>query len=181
MQTLELVAHPSHPPLAVRHVEARILSLSDAWMRVRWRIDGPSKIVIPPFAGRGRADNLWQTTCFELFMMPRDGSTAYSEFNLSPSQRWAAYDFADYREGMTERHFQREPDCSMRMGQAIAIFDAALPRVQMPGAPCAIGLAAVIEEEGGVKSFWALSHHKEAPDFHDPACFNAGLARTRAA
>lgn len=155
--------------------------MTDNWMRVRWRVDGVGKLVVPPFSGKGRADNLWQTTCFELFMMPRDGSGRYSEFNLSPSERWAAYDFADYREGMAERPFQREPDCAMRTGLATAIFDASLPRAQVPEAPCSIGLAAVIEEEGGVKSYWALSHHKEVPDFHDPACFMAALARTRAA
>jgi hypothetical protein len=155
--------------------------MTDSWMRVRWRVDGVGKLVVPPFAGKGRADNLWQTTCFELFMMPKEGTGGYSEFNLSPSERWAAYDFSGYREGMEQRPFEREPDCTMRVGLATAIFDASLPRVQMPVAPCSIGLAAVIEEEGGVKSFWALSHHKEQPDFHDPACFNACLARTRAA
>jgi hypothetical protein len=155
--------------------------MTDNWMRVRWRIDGPEKLVIPQFAGKGRADHLWDTTCFELFIMPKDGTPAYSEFNLSPSERWAAYDFSDYREGRQDREFLREPDCTIRVGQSMAIFDAALPRIQLPGPPYAIGLAAVIEEEGGVKSYWALSHHKEKPDFHDPACFNAGIARTRAA
>ncbi|WAT18387.1 DOMON-like domain-containing protein [Aurantiacibacter sp. MUD11] len=150
-------------------------------MRVRWRIDGVDKLVLPSFAGKGRADNLWQTTCFELFMMEKDGTPSYSEFNLSPSERWAAYDFADYREGMSERPFAREPDCTMRVGNSMAIFDASLPRAQMPEPPAAIGLSAVIEEQGGVKSYWALSHHNEKPDFHDPACFSACLARTRAA
>ncbi len=181
MQTHELVAHAAHPPLAIRSVEARVLSLTDNWLRVRWRIDGPQHLIIPPFAGKGRADNLWKTTCFELFMMPKDGTPGYSEFNLSPSERWAAYDFDDYRAGMTERPFPREPDCAMRTGQAMAIFDVSLPRSQMHEPPCAIGLAAVLEERGGVKSYWALSHHKEEPDFHDPACFSAALARTRAA
>lgn len=150
-------------------------------MRVRWRIDGPDRLVIPPFAGKGRADELWKSTCFELFMMEKDGTASYSEFNMSPSERWAAYDFDDYRKGMRERQFRRGPDCTMRVGLAMAIFDASFPRAQMPEAPASIGLSAVIVEEGGVKSYWALSHHKEQPDFHDPACFNAGLARTRAA
>ena len=57
---------------------------------------------------------------------------------------------------MREREFRREPDCTMRGGLAMAIFDAALPREQMPELPCALGLDAVIEEEGGVKSYWAL-------------------------
>jgi hypothetical protein len=181
LQTHQLVAHAAHPPLAVRRVEARVLSISDTWFRVRWRVDGVDRLVIPKFAGKGRADNLWQTTCFELFLMPRDGAPAYSEYNLSPSERWAAYDFANYRDAMRERPFAREPDCTLRKGQAMAIFDAALPSPQMPDPPCAVGLCAVLEEEGGVKSYWALAHTKDTPDFHDPACFTARLARTQAA
>jgi hypothetical protein len=29
----------------------------------------------------------------------------------------------------------------------------------------------VLEEQGGHKSYWALAHEGDAPDFHDPACF----------
>lgn len=180
MQTHQLVAHPAHPPRSIRSVEARVLSLTDSWLRVRWRIDGVDRLVVPKFAGKGRADNLWKTTCFELFLKPR-GGTAYSEFNLSPSERWAAYDFADYREGMEERPFAREPDCTMRVGRAMAIFDAALPRAQIPSGKCAAGLAAVIEEEGGVISYWALAHGGEKPDFHDAACFTASVGAPKPA
>ena len=178
MQTHELLAHPAHPALAVRRMEARVLSVGDHWVRLRWRIDGVDRLVVPPFAGRGRADGLWRTTCFELFLKP-PGSEAYCEFNLSPSDRWAAYDFTARREGMRERPLSREPDCSLRTGRATAIFDAAIPRGQLPEPPCAVGLCAVIEEEGGVLSYWALAHHGDAPDFHDPACFTASLGPPR--
>ena len=130
---------------------------------------------MPPFAGKGRADELWQTTCFELFVKP-DGGEAYCEFNLSPSERWAAYDFTSTREGMTNRPSPREPECTMRQGSSFAIFDAAIPAAALPGGQCAAGLTCVIEEEGGIKSFWALVHPQDEPDFHDPACFTARLA-----
>ena len=69
----------------------------------------------------------------------------------------------------------REPDCTMRVGLATAIFDAAVPRISFPDPPASVGLCAVIEEEGGVKSYWALRHGDGEPDFHDPACFTANL------
>ena len=180
MQTHQLQYHPAHPPLAVRSVEAKILSVTDNWLRLRWRVDGVSQLVIPKFAGKGRQDDLWKTTCFELFVQ-RKGEAGYTEFNLSPSERWAAYDFAAPRERMTERNFPREPELVMRTGQAMAIFDAALPRHQMPDPPCNVGLTAVIEEGQGTKSYWAIAHGKDEPDFHDPACFLGSIARTRAA
>lgn len=181
MQTHELTAHPAHPPFGVTRVEARILNSDREWLRLRWRIEGIGKLIVPPFAGRGRADDLWRTTCFELFLRPESGDAAYCEINLSPSERWAAYDFTSYREGMSERAFPREPACTMRLGSAMAIFDATVPRAGLPHADCTAGLSAVIEEEGGVKSFWALTHPEGEPDFHHDACFAARLAAPAAA
>ena len=180
MQTYPLTAHPAHPPLEIAQIEARIIGRDASWLRVRWRVEGSQKLVVPPFAGKGRADELWQTTCFELFLKPGDGAS-YVEINLSPSERWNAYDFEAYRWGMTERPFPREPECTLRLGSSFAIFDAAIPAAGLPDAECAMGLCAVIEEQGGVKSYWALAHPDAKPDFHAPACFAATLPAPAAA
>ena len=175
METYRLIAHKAFPPLAVTSVEARIIGRDADWLRLRWRIEGAGKLVVPEFAGRGRADELWRTTCFELFLRPYGGE-AYCELNLAPSERWNAYDFSSERDGMTERPFPREPDCTLRQGSSFAIFDAAIPAAGLPDGPCAMNIACVIEEQGEAKSFWALEHTKDEPDFHDPACFAAELA-----
>ena len=169
-----LIPHPDFPPTTVWQVNARITPDGD-WLRLRWRIDGAQRLVVPAFAGKGRADGLWQTTCFELFVKSA-GEPGYTELNLSPSERWNAYDFSAYREGMSERAFPREPACTMRKGEAMAIFDAAVPMAALPAVPWRLNMTAVIEEEGGVKSFWALAHADGTPDFHDPACFVGTLA-----
>lgn len=171
MQTHLLVPHPDCAPLAVQAIKARITPDGD-WVRLRWRIEGAQKLVAPPFAGKGRADGLWRTTCFELFLQV-PGEAGYVELNLSPSERWNAYDFTAYREGMAERPFPREPACTFRKGEALAIFDAAVPASALPPAPWRAGLTAVIEEQGGVKSYWAIAHPAGPPDFHDAACFVA--------
>ena len=158
----------------VQSIEARIIGADEHWLRLRWRIEGSAKVVFPAFAGKGRADELWKTTCFEAYFQPL-GANAYTELNLSPSERWAAYDFTSYREGMTERPFPREPVCTNRAGKNFAIFDAAIPLAGLPDEACHLGLSAVIEEEGGRFSYWALSHGSEKPDFHDAACFAAML------
>ena len=55
-----------------------------------FRLDGHVPgIIVPPHAASERMDNLWKTTCFEIFWQPL-GGTYYREFNLSPSGRWAA-------------------------------------------------------------------------------------------
>ena len=172
METYRLVPHPDFPPKTIRSVEARVTGIDAQWLRLRWRIDGPDQLVVPGFAGKGRSDNLWKTTCFEFFLREPD-APGYIELNLSPSERWAAYDFVGYRQGMSERPMPHEPTCSLRMGQAMAIFDAAVPISALPSLPWQAGLSAVLEEQGGRLSYWAITHPEGKPDFHAPACFAA--------
>lgn len=176
----DLFSHFSYPPTQIRSVEARIIGFDDNWLRVRWKVLGAAALVVPPFAGKGRADGLWQTTCFELFLQP-DGKAGYLEFNLSPSERWNVYAFTGRREGMSEHPMPREPECTMRKGTDMAIFDAAIPIASLPPPPWRCGFTAVLEEEGGTKSFWSLAHGGDAPDFHDPACFLEKVAAPGAA
>jgi len=178
MQTHQLVAHPGHPPAGIGQVEAKIIGADASWLRVRWRVDGSQQLVVPAFAGKGRTDALWQTTCFELYLKPAGGE-AYCELNLSPSERWNAYDFDGYRAGMRERPFPREPECTIRQGSTFAIFDAAIPVAGLPASDCAMGLSAILEEQGGTISYWALAHPEGKPDFHAPACFAAELPAPR--
>ncbi|KPF91208.1 hypothetical protein IP81_13665 [Novosphingobium sp. AAP83] len=175
METFELIPHPANPPLTVSSVQARILSLDANWLTLRWRVEGTAQLVVSPFSGKCRADGLWQASCFELFVRP-EGGDAYAEFNLSPSQSWAAYDFTGYRKGMADRPCPRDPVCTPRRGQSVLIFDAAIPSAALPLLPWAYGLTAVIEEHGGHKSYWAIAHREDKPDFHSEACFAAKLA-----
>jgi hypothetical protein len=67
-----------------------------------WAIDfivaaPPEVLKLPPAKAPERTDGLWETTCFELFLLYSDGG--YIEFNFSPSGQWAAYRFDSYREG----------------------------------------------------------------------------------
>lgn len=176
MQTLELIAHPSFPPREVTRIAASVSQKDPRWLQIRWRIEGAGAVEIPPFAGRRRADGLWRTTCFELFCADRDGDGAgYAEFNFSPSEAWAAYDFDGYREGMRERPMAGAPTISWRGGRSnLAILDVAIARSAVPSG--ALGISAVIEEVGGAKSFWALAHPPCDPDFHHRTCFAATLA-----
>ena len=50
-----LVPHQAHPPLGVSAVLARVLGVEGPWLQLRWRIEGAGRLVVPRFAGRGRA------------------------------------------------------------------------------------------------------------------------------
>lgn len=160
-------------------ITARIRITDPRWLHLRWRIEGTEALILPLFAGRRRVDGLWQTTCFEMFIRPGDGED-YIELNLSPSEQWAAYDFSGHREGMRNRAMPRDPVCTMRPGKAFAVFDADVPLAGLPPLPWRYGLAAIIEEEGGHKSYWAVGHPPGEPDFHHPACFARELVAPEA-
>ncbi|WP_353226867.1 hypothetical protein [Novosphingobium sp.] len=77
---------------------------------------------------------------------------------------------------MTERTMVRPPVITPRRGGDVLFCDVAIPTPTLPPLPWCYGLTAVIEEAGGVKSYWAAAHPREQPDFHDPACLIATLA-----
>jgi len=163
-----LIAHREHPPLAVTAVHAELLELSDGRTMVRFRIEGISELVLPAFAGRGRQDELWKSTCFELFL--RDEGGTYREFNFSPSGMWAAYRFERYRDGMTPVDPTMTPEITIRVGESMLTAHVTLAATDLAKAKAA-ALTAVIEESDGRKSYWSLAHPEGQPDFHDPACF----------
>lgn len=181
MQAYPLIPHPSSAPSTVTAVGVRVDNSAAHWLRLRWRIDAPGALILPRIGSKARIDGLWQTTCFELFLRPED-QVGYSEWNLSPSRGWNAYDFDGYRAGMRERVVERAPDCVIHAGSKFTLFDAAIPRAALPSASCAMALTAVIEEEGGLKSYWSIAHpQQDKQDFHDPACFAATLDPRRPA
>lgn len=132
-----------------------------------------SRFVMPVSDDPGRREELWQTTCFEAFLRG-DGENSYQEWNFAPSGDWAAYDFTAWREGMAEAAVPAPP--YVRMEDNLTWWALGATIVLESGRAWSLGLSAVLEEQGGTKSHWALAHGGDKPDFHDPACFTARLA-----
>jgi hypothetical protein len=175
LQTHDLTPHPNFAPGEVRGVSVRWVELPDGRLMLRYRVDGCGGLVLPPFRGRGRADDLWKTTCFELFLY--DGDGRYREFNFSPSGQWAAYDFSGYRNRVGSYEPRRTPEINHESGRSLFVQTVFVDRRELDGAERA-ALAAVIEEQGGRPSYWSLAHGALKPDFHDPACFRIPLPAT---
>jgi hypothetical protein len=125
-----------------------------------------------PIPGGGRADELWRHTCFEVFVAEQ-GSTAYREFNFSPSGEWAAYAFTAYRVGMTPLQLDSPPQISWQQTIGRLELVAILPADMLIAAEGAMrmALSAVIEEQSGTITYWALKHPAGQPDFHHPESF----------
>jgi len=149
----------------VRAVTASVIATGQG-CDAEFRLDGAmAGITVPPAATPGRRDNLWQTTCFEIFWQPL-GETHYREFNFSPSGQWAAYDFDSFREGMRDAPVHGIAlACSHDDGGLVlrASIAADLP------VPAQVALNAVVEHADGTKQYWALAFPPGKPEFHSEA------------
>ncbi|NTS64414.1 DOMON-like domain-containing protein [Sphingomonas sp. HHU CXW] len=170
MSRYSLTPHPDHPPLGVRGVTVDLRMIDGGAMLLNYVVDGAETAVWPERTSAVRSDGLWRTTCFELFLM-FDDEEHYVEFNFSPSSAWAAYAFDGYRDGMAELSRDLVPHVTrIRQGVEVDCDLGGLPHGEL-----LMSLTAVIEEEGGRRSFWALAHPPGAPDFHHRDCFTARL------
>jgi hypothetical protein len=131
-------------------------------------------IRVPALQSPGRADGLWKHTCFEAFMaIP--GMPGYYELNFSASQQWAIYRFSGYRERMSPTDVTVPPELNVRRFDDRLELDAVvrLPELTVleAGRTLKLALTAVVEDNSGTLSYWALQHAPGKPDFHHPDGF----------
>jgi hypothetical protein len=165
----------------VRRIDVELASTPEGGLRLRYFLDGDvNGIVLPATVAPRQADGLWQHTCFEAFIGGK-GSSAYCEFNFSPSTEWAAYGFSAYRVGMAPIPYTTPPTVAVSVTEDRIALEALIPLealLALPGdGTLLLGLAAVIEDQAGKLSFWALAHRAEKPDFHSPAGFVLEIER----
>lgn len=173
MPDLSLVAHPSAPSATVRGITVEMTRPERDRIALAYRIHGDlDAIRWPAPAASAFAHELWMHTCFEAFVAGE--GDFYRELNLSPSTRYAIYDFNGYRGMMRDA---TERDLSIAFDRATATLTA---EVAMPALADVdvwrVGLTTVIEDISGAKSFFALAHPRDEPDFHNEAGFVARLA-----
>lgn len=172
---MQLIPHPRHAANAVEAIEAEV-KREGLRIAIRFVVTGDldGVVVAPPTEPR-RADGLWRTTCVEAFI--RGDGRAYAELNLSPSCEWAVYAFDSRRSGMRPLELAEEPHISVELRSDRLVVSASMRLPDKFGqSGAALGLSAVIEEQGGTKSYWALAHPPgDTPDFHHPDCFAVQL------
>jgi hypothetical protein len=172
--TTTLVSHPEASSQAVHSLEV-CASLHPEYARAltfTYTLTGDrGRIKIPSPQPSAKVDGLWRHTCFEAFLSGKGDST-YWEFNFSPSGEWARYHFSSYRNSSPLEEGDPAPQITTwRMTHGVKV-DASihLPR-SLTAQPLRIALSAVIEEQNGLLSYWALRHPPGKPDFHHSDAF----------
>jgi len=167
-----LRAHPSAPPGAGWRLEGEAWGVPGG-IGLRYLLAGDiGRLRLGSASGRGH--ELWKQTCFEAFLAPT-GKAGYLEFNVTPSGAWAAYVFDARRQGMRTLDLPQPPNvATTRDDHRLEVT----VQFRLPFASPAwrLGLAAVLEEDVGTMSYWALAHPGARPDFHDPAGFLLEIA-----
>jgi hypothetical protein len=128
-----------------------------------------TRLALPARCSGERRDGLWRHTCFEVFVGAPEGS-GYCEFNFSPGGDWAAYQFEDYRRGMSPAPLRAPPSVQLdtrpgRLSLTATLELGGLAALQH-AAQLRLALAAVLEGAHGALSYWALRHAPGKPDFH---------------
>jgi hypothetical protein len=125
-------------------------------------------VLIPPPAPEPcRLDELWQSTCFELFLaLP--GQEPYWEFNFSPAGHWNVYRLDGYRRALAAEVAYPRLDLQVARdpGELRLSLEADLPPGVEADQPLEAAITAVIQQRSGLVSYWALAHGGPEPDFH---------------
>jgi hypothetical protein len=173
-QQRALACHPETPSSWVRTIQARLSQVHDGGIAITYSLDGQiGRLSLPAKSSPSRVDGLWRHTCFEAFVSV-EGAPEYREFNFAPSGEWAAYAFQRYRDGGPLPQAS-DPQITVRTSESSFELDALIRRESLPPLPgnarLLLGLSAVIEENDGVMSYWALEHPPGPPDFHHARAF----------
>ena len=171
----ELYRHPDTPCALVESINAALRRERGRVLAVTYALKGVvDQLRIPPNRPPARLHDLWQHTCFEIFIGATNDAEYY-EFNFSPSGEWAAYEFRDYRDGGPFDGDGITPKIAVQRDAAALELNAVVRLDCLPGIEAGvslwIGLAAVIEDVNGALSYWALKHPPGKPDFHHPDNF----------
>jgi hypothetical protein len=167
--SVALTSHPSAPSPAVRGIEVEVRRSATA-LALAFRLSGDlTRIRVPPSVEPRIGADLWRHTCFEAFVAI-DGLAGYHELNCSPSGEWTVYSFRGYRDGGPLPDRSLAPEIALRTAVGRLELDALVSLTRLSpdysSAPLVLGLAAVVEENDGTLSYWALRHPAGRPDFH---------------
>lgn len=168
-------------PLARRALQCHPHTRCDVQVEVEIGIDGDALVVRYRIVGelaRLRIpvdpldpDRLWAHTCCELFVAPQGGD-AYVEHNFSPNGQIARFDFSGYRQRAPSSPTTASSSTSREADALVLVARAPLPTGALA---LRVSTTAVIEDEHGALSYWALRHPSDRPDFHDPGGFALSL------
>jgi hypothetical protein len=130
-------------------------------LMLRYSITATEDLIWPEFTALERKDELWKSTCLELFLSSPD-DPSYLEINLSPCGAWNSYSFSGYRNGMTT-----QPNVKLIEfdNEGPGVISACFQINQLPD-PVLLGPSAILSAKDGSLGYFSTTHG-DGPDFHN--------------
>ena len=177
MQVFNLIPFPSNttPKISITGDIKRM----ENHLSVRYEMRGNVEQIAFPTRSElpTRKDDLWKTTCFELFLAIPD-KPHYWEFNMSPSGDWNVYKMDAYRKiGFREEmsfeqiQFKARKDANEFVLSAYIDLNPLFEEDQILEG----SMTAIIQTEDGNETYWAIKHPGEQADFHLRESFTIDL------
>jgi hypothetical protein len=181
MTDIALICHPTSDAGGVDGVVVSIARAANGEIHLVYRLSGDVSLLDIAAPGySSRVDGLWKTTCFECFIT-RSNDEDYLEYNFASSGQWAAYQFASYREGMTNAEANAPEIKTEQTGATLNVSVV----VRMPegwlDADLLMSISTILATKSGDISYWAAAHPPGKADFHHKDCFAVQLEARSAA
>jgi hypothetical protein len=141
---------------------------------------GNSSPVLWPSAKQtvSRCDGIWQSTCMELFISS-PSMQRYWEYNFCPSGDWNIYQLSDYRSTLQVEPSCRQPAITYCQKPGVWELDVVtqLPNPLIDQPVLILAITAVVKQQNGELSYWALHHGGGEADFHRRDGFQLSLVQ----
>lgn len=131
-------------------------------------LDPKSSVILKSgIFGNQRKKELWKSTCLEIFWKRKE-EEKYWEFNLSSDLNWNIFSFDQYRQPQEREDLAfKSVNFSKKSSTPVKFYielDLALSGIVQE--KIQVGITSVLEHNNQQKSYWALTHKGEKPDFH---------------
>lgn len=178
-QTFALEPFPGTVTTADITLNIAITRSSDNQLSLRYTLEGAIEQIqfAPKTDAPQRQWQLWETTCFECFI-GRPDQINYWEFNLAPNANWNAFALDDYRQGIREAESIQQIAITTERTRDRFTLSTVLPLNQLVDRqfPIAVSITAVIQDQSGALSYWAIQHSGSEPNFHQRDSFVVQLS-----
>lgn len=120
-------------------------------------------------------ENLWTTTCFEIFLKNVE-MPDYYEFNFNSKGEWNVFYFSDYRKRVesSKNSIEVKMQTQIIAGRPLLVYSFDISNLANLKFPSHINLSAVTKSKAGI-TYWSQKHNSQKADFHDPKNFTLTL------
>ncbi|CAA6816502.1 MAG: Unknown protein [uncultured Sulfurovum sp.] len=158
-----LIAHNGNQNLSIE----TSIYLTATSMQITFIIKGALETyVFPQKSQPQRANELWKSTCFELFL-GNSQKEAYYELNFSSSLAWNFYYLRSYRAELQELKLLSEPKISVKENEEVfkIVFELETETFSFKDFD-SYNVASVLLTKEHECTFWSLKAFTDVPDFH---------------